>query len=142
MVHPQLSEFCKQLTTISQENGEKAPTFPEVLIKFESWAQSFGLMADNTHIITFSGWDLEKCLPRLCSYYRMPVPTFLQPDNNLNMKMIYFSNMHEIPKSIPYILERLGLSFDGIKHRGLDDVRGQLKVVRYALENTCELDLV
>ena len=33
-IHPQLTDFCKKLTTISQQQVDSAPPFPEVLDQF------------------------------------------------------------------------------------------------------------
>ncbi|KAK4688728.1 hypothetical protein P7C73_g1379, partial [Tremellales sp. Uapishka_1] len=40
---PRLSRFCMDLTGISQEQIDQSPTFPEVLIKLETWMDKWGL---------------------------------------------------------------------------------------------------
>ncbi|KAF9092828.1 3'-5' exoribonuclease 1 [Mortierella sp. GBA35] len=41
---PVLSDFCKELTGISQETVDNAPTFAEVLSRFEQWLTSHGII--------------------------------------------------------------------------------------------------
>mgnify|MGYP001593282097 CR=1 FL=1 len=41
-VHTQLSPFCTQLTSITQEQVDLAPLFPEALDRFLTWIQNFG----------------------------------------------------------------------------------------------------
>ncbi|KAF9931252.1 hypothetical protein FBU30_010577 [Linnemannia zychae] len=43
---PVLSDFCKELTGISQETVDNAPTFVEVLALFEEWLTSHGIILD------------------------------------------------------------------------------------------------
>ncbi|MEM6804028.1 MAG: 3'-5' exonuclease [Bacteroidota bacterium] len=35
--HPELSDFCKSLTSIKQEDVDTAKVFPEVLQDFQDW---------------------------------------------------------------------------------------------------------
>ncbi|KAG0374679.1 hypothetical protein BGX24_010099, partial [Mortierella sp. AD032] len=44
---PILSDFCKDLTGISQETVDSAPTFVEVLERFEEWLTSHGIIASD-----------------------------------------------------------------------------------------------
>ncbi|KAG0271983.1 3'-5' exoribonuclease 1, partial [Linnemannia exigua] len=44
---PILSDFCKELTGISQETVDNAPTFVEVLERFEEWLTSHGVIVSD-----------------------------------------------------------------------------------------------
>ena len=35
--HPNLTKFCTELTTITQQNIDYVPTFPEVIPEFKQW---------------------------------------------------------------------------------------------------------
>src|SRR5437588_596043 len=39
LTHPVLSDFCKKLTSIKQEDVDKAPAFNEVIEKFKNWIE-------------------------------------------------------------------------------------------------------
>src|SRR5262249_21008897 len=41
LLRPMLSDFCKGLTTISQQEVDSAPGFPDALVSFREWAEPF-----------------------------------------------------------------------------------------------------
>jgi inhibitor of KinA sporulation pathway (predicted exonuclease) len=51
---PRLSSFCRELTGITQENIDAAPTFPEALRLFLEWSQP----SDRVVMATWSHYDL------------------------------------------------------------------------------------
>ena len=51
---PRLSSFCRELTGITQENVDAAPTFPEALQQFLEWSQPF----ERVVLATWSHYDL------------------------------------------------------------------------------------
>lgn len=55
VVHSWLTPFCLDLTGISQDEVDAAPTFPEVLSQFDAWYREF---ADGALAVTCGDWDL------------------------------------------------------------------------------------
>ena len=53
---PQLSKFCKELTTIIQDNVDYADSFPIVLEKFKQWAIDKQKMDQEPNDITWISW--------------------------------------------------------------------------------------
>ena len=51
---PRLSSFCRELTGITQENVDSAPTFPEALRLFLQWSQPL----ERVVLATWSRYDL------------------------------------------------------------------------------------
>jgi inhibitor of KinA sporulation pathway (predicted exonuclease) len=51
---PRLSSFCRELTGITQENVDAAPTFPEALQRFLEWAEPL----ERIVLATWSHYDL------------------------------------------------------------------------------------
>jgi inhibitor of KinA sporulation pathway (predicted exonuclease) len=51
---PRLSSFCRELTGITQENVDAAPTFPEALRLFLEWSQPL----ERVVLATWSRYDL------------------------------------------------------------------------------------
>ena len=51
---PRLSSFCRELTGITQENVDAAPTFPEALRLFLDWSQPL----ESVVLATWSHYDL------------------------------------------------------------------------------------
>lgn len=52
--YPRLSSFCRELTGITQENVDTAPTFPEALQMFLNWSQPLERMV----LATWSRYDV------------------------------------------------------------------------------------
>ncbi|OCF34283.1 hypothetical protein I316_03796 [Kwoniella heveanensis BCC8398] len=65
---PVLSDFCKDLTGITQETVDASPTFPEMLKLFEKWMDKWNLRTDkglNEAIwVTDGPWDLRDFVPK------------------------------------------------------------------------------
>ena len=120
--HPQLSEFCKQLTSISQENVDSAPFFYEAIADFKEWI------------------DVDSKDYLLCSwgfYDRKQLET----DAKLAHLDIYWLKRHISVKHQHYKLANtrraLGmakalahenLKLEGTHHRGIDDARNIARI--------------
>ena len=60
--HSILSEFCKDLTGITQEQVDSAKHFPQIFRELCDWYKEYILdhdCADNTAWITFGNWDFR-----------------------------------------------------------------------------------
>jgi inhibitor of KinA sporulation pathway (predicted exonuclease) len=126
-INPVLSEFCKDLTSIRQADVDKAKSFPEVLADFEKWMLAFG----SKHQILFASWGffdksqlIMDCLSHSVSY---PFT-----DDHLNIKEAVAIKMGWGGKGVNKALERLGMKFEGTPHRGQDDVRNIVRIMRKA----------
>lgn len=64
--HPQLSSFCRELTTITQADVDAAPPFAEVFAAHQAWLDGHGLTPQNALMVTCGDWDLGSMLPRQC----------------------------------------------------------------------------
>jgi inhibitor of KinA sporulation pathway (predicted exonuclease) len=119
--HPALSDFCKDLTSINQDDVDAANTFPDVMEQFLSWM-------GNPRDILFASWGAydQKQLRQDCAYHRVHYPF---GDNHLNLKKT-FAERHRGKKfGLNRALRLLGLSFEGIHHRGIDDARNIWRIV-------------
>ncbi|RSH93373.1 hypothetical protein EHS25_007729 [Saitozyma podzolica] len=65
---PELGEFCTNLTGITQDMVDSAPTFPEMLVQLEKWLDGHGLRDDDYLIdalwVTDGPWDLRDFIPK------------------------------------------------------------------------------
>src|SRR5207249_216855 len=81
--HPTLSDFCRELTSIEQEDIDQAAPFPEVLEAFLAWTV-------NPADVTFASWgqyDLNQ-LRQDCALHRVNFPFDAE---HLNVK-VHFAN--------------------------------------------------
>ncbi|KAG0062856.1 3'-5' exoribonuclease 1 [Linnemannia elongata] len=84
---PILSDFCKELTGISQETVDNAPTFVEVLARFEDWLTSHRIILpdhDITASTTTTAQSVEKKVKSKKSKNNQGNPSNLKVANAVN----------------------------------------------------------
>jgi len=125
--HPQLSEFCTELTSIRQEDVADAPVFSDVFDRHIAWLKGHHLLDgdDPGVIVTCGDWDLSTMLPvqsRASEQSIAELPRIYR--RWINIKKI-FSKTRRGAKAfgMPSMLKNLGLELLGRHHRGIDDCR-------------------
>lgn len=126
VVHPALDDFCTELTTITQEQVDDAYTFPTVLRQFKAWLEKYPGKK------TFSSWgkyDREQLL-RDCDKHEVEYPF---DDEHCNLKRVFQEKRgYKRQCGVKTALRRLKMDFEGTPHRGIDDVRNIVKIMRKA----------
>jgi inhibitor of KinA sporulation pathway (predicted exonuclease) len=128
ILFPELTEYCKNLTTIKQEDIDKASTFDKVLIRFKNYMNIINPNKDNFLFCSWGNYDLRQ-LKSDCELHNIQYPF---NDNHCNLKDVVSKKL-KIGKSkmgMDKVLEHLNLKLDGIHHRGIDDCRNILKICR------------
>jgi inhibitor of KinA sporulation pathway (predicted exonuclease) len=107
--HPILTEFCKSLTSISQAQVDRAPTYPEAIALLKNWLSGYSNGV-------FGSWG-----------------DFAYP--HVNLKQL-FSDKQGLRKrhGMAKALTLAGLPLEGTHHRGIDDARNIAKLLPYILE--------
>lgn len=119
---PELTEFCTELTAITQEMVDDAPDFPEAVQAFKDW------MNLGEHHATFGSWgDYDrKQFMRDCRYHRIGYP--MPP--HINLKEAFSSRQKQRKRyGMAGALKLCGLKLDGTHHRGIDDARNIAKLL-------------
>uniref|UniRef100_A0A8B9GRV2 Exoribonuclease 1 n=1 Tax=Astyanax mexicanus TaxID=7994 RepID=A0A8B9GRV2_ASTMX len=76
-LNPQLSDFCVELTGITQEMVDEADTFPKVFRRVVSWLQKKELGTKYKYaLLTDGSWDMSKFLYTQCRLSRIRYPQF------------------------------------------------------------------
>ncbi len=123
--HPVLTEFCRNLTSISQSDVETADSFPDVLARHHDWLDAHDLDETNALIVTCGDWDLGTMLPVQCSA-AVPKVESLRPIYTRwqNIKHA-FCSVQDCSKApgMARMLAALDLPLAGHHHRGIDDCR-------------------
>lgn len=151
--HPTLTPFCKELTGITQDEVDSAPTFPEVLEQHLAWLESNGLPVTpdeegpSYSLLLCGDWDLRSMFPTQLqasepAYDYVPYPY----QQWINVKRIFeqWYGRRKAP-GMPGMLRALGLKLTGRHHRGIDDCRNITKIVQtlatrgFAFDVTSEL---
>lgn len=138
VVNPKLSEFCSQLTHITQTMVNKADKFPAVLEKVEAWMNRKGLGTKYSFAIaTDCSLDMDLYLKLQCLVSEIPYPPYAKEWINVSK---VFANLYKT-KRVPLraMLDSIGLGFMGQPHRGIDDARNIARICLQLLEDGAEL---
>jgi len=124
--NPILTGFCKSLTTITQDQVDAAPAFPEALAAFTTWLAQF----ERPVFCSWGDYD-RKQLEEDCDFHGQPFP-FANGHRNLKAE---FSEAISSPKrfGLGQALDRLRLTFAGTPHRGIDDAKNIARVYKEIL---------
>jgi inhibitor of KinA sporulation pathway (predicted exonuclease) len=121
--HPQLTEFCTELTGIKQREIADAPLFGLALESLKKWMDAF----DDALFCSWGDYDRNQFIQD-CEYHELGYPF---RSNHLNLKAEFSRSLNLRKRlGIAEALRHLGLDFEGNHHRGLDDARNIARVVR------------
>lgn len=124
VVHPQLSAFCIQLTTITQADVDSAPGFAMAMEALDSWleqcASTFGPVAG------WGSWGAydKKQFDRNAALLKIPSPG-ITARRHLNLKQVYADalGLKRYSPGLGKALRYENLQFAGTAHRGIDDAK-------------------
>jgi len=122
--YPLLTDFCRELTKITQENVDNAPLFPEAINNFKQWLYQY----DKFIFCSWGDYD-RKQFEQDCQYHKIPYPI---KGGHINLKK-EFSQSQNLPKKLgmKQALEYVNLTLEGTHHRGIDDARNIAKLLPF-----------
>ena len=123
--NPILTDFCKELTTIQQEDVDKAENFPEVLADFKKW------IGTNDYIMMSWGFYDKKQFIKDCEKWH--IPSNWIPEHQ-NVKLMFADKMNHKPCGMEKALNYLRIPLDGTHHRGIDDAKNIAKIYLKIME--------
>lgn len=131
--NPVLSDFCTELTGITQEMVDAAPTLPEAIEAMNAW---LGDLPDD--FIWCSWGNYDRLHLEAQSQLDGAWPVILARPH-LNLKRIWRRTTGQKKKNgLASALAFHDLAFEGSHHRGVDDARNMARVLPYmdwSLEN-------
>ena len=121
-VNPILSDFCRQLTSISQSDVDKSKTFPHVIQEFQDW---INVQEEDYNLCSWGKFDIQ-LLKNDCKLHKLEYDWL---DNNINVKGQY----HEIKgehklTGLKNTIKHEGMEFTGIHHRATSDAENLAKI--------------
>jgi inhibitor of KinA sporulation pathway (predicted exonuclease) len=122
--NPILSNFCRKLTTIRQEDVDRADIFPVVWNRFLNWMET-------PEDVLMSSWGKY-------DYYQFKLDCGLHKINypfenrQINLKDLLYKKIGRRRFGLSFALKKLGLMFEGTRHRGLDDARNIWEILKKA----------
>jgi 3'-5' exoribonuclease 1 len=123
-LRPVLSDFCKALTTIRQEDVDQAPGFPQALAAFRTFAGSFAPFT----LAAWGNYDRNQ-LRRDCKLHSVAYPF----GPYVNLKQAFSRIKGGPPCGMAEALRAAGLPLVGTHHRGIDDVRNIARLLDHLL---------
>jgi 3'-5' exoribonuclease 1 len=126
--HPVLTEFCRQLTSITQPQVDTAPTFPAAMKLWQPWLAQF----DKTIFGSWGAYD-RKQFQQDSKYHQIDLP-YPVSSNHINLKEI-FSTTQGLSKrhGMASALNLANIPLTGTHHRGIDDARNISQLLPYIL---------
>ncbi|MGK0198971.1 MAG: inhibitor of KinA sporulation pathway (predicted exonuclease) [Yoonia sp.] len=116
-----LTSFCRELTSIAQDQVDSADRFPTVNSQLSDWLRSF----PDHDFCSWGFYDLRQ-LEQDCEFHS--VESAFQCGHR-NVKIEFSEAMGTRKKfGVGTALRRLGLEFDGTPHRGIDDARNIARI--------------
>ena len=122
---PVLSRFCKELTSIRQNDVDAAGEFTSVFERFLNWV--------GNQPFTWCSWgayDLKQ-LRIECERRGIAFPESFE--RHINLKRAFTELQGVRPTGMNGALEMLGIPLQGTHHRGIDDARNIAKIAQIIL---------
>ncbi|KAM9857029.1 ERI1 exoribonuclease 2 [Aulostomus maculatus] len=151
--HPVLSEFCTELTGITQMQVEAGIPLRICLSQFSRWLQKLQLQTGAVFpsrqqrcsapspsqklctFLTWSDWDLGVCLQYECKRKQIHKPEVL--NSWIDVRSTYRLFYDRKPKGLNGALQDLGIQFSGREHCGLDDARNTAHLAARMMRDGC-----
>ncbi|MEM9456768.1 MAG: 3'-5' exonuclease [Myxococcota bacterium] len=122
VIHPQITEFCTELTSITQDNVDGAPRFAQAMAELSQWLP---------RPVTMASWGAYDHNQFRTEARRRRV-TLPWGNDHFNIKEA-FAKRFGRRMGVSGALRRVGLTFDGRAHRGIDDARNIVRLLPHAL---------
>jgi len=131
-----VSEFCTQLTGISQQTLDaQGVSFPTALQLHVDWLAKHGIPEKHSCLLVTCGdWDLKTMLPAQCRDYGLPVPPIYSQWTNI--KFPYSTVTKKPPVGMAGMLKVLRLPLKGRHHSGIDDCKNIASIALCLLERS------
>ncbi len=121
-IHPVLSDFCRNLTSISQIDVNRAEQFPRVIDDFMDFID---LEDDDYLLCSWGGFDKRQLVAE-CKRHDIATAWL---DYHINLKDQYQKmKRYKQPIGLKKAVEREGFEFTGIHHRGISDAENLAKI--------------
>lgn len=124
--YPILTEFCKSLTSITQEQVDQASGYVEAITLLKQWLSNY----PNAVFSSWGDYDRNQ-FKQDSKFHNLPFPIAYP---HVNLKQL-FSEAQGLPKryGMAEALQLAGIALEGTHHRGIDDARNIAKLLPFIL---------
>ncbi len=132
-LHPILSDFCVDLTKITQETVNQADTFDVVYKQHNEWIKKNVPAGERLVFITCGKWDLEIMLPIETKRHKLELLHCYT--KFLDIKKEFKRKFGVNCGGMMNILKKLKIEHTGQHHSGIDDCKNLAKIVIKMIED-------
>lgn len=123
--HPNLTQFCTNLTTITQNDVNSAHDFPVACQIFSRWLNRY----KNYVFCSWGNYDRNH-LAADSAYHHAENPISAK---HVNLKSLFAKQMKVKKMGMQRALDLINEPLTGAHHRGIDDARNICKLLPYCL---------
>lgn len=121
--HRTLTPFCSELTTITQADVDRAPRFPQAILKLGEF-----IRGKDALFCSWGGYDRNQ-FRRDAQHHRVKLPL---GERHMNLKEAFSRRLGDSRQyGTGQALRRVGLSFTGTHHRAIDDARNIARLLPF-----------
>jgi len=128
VLHPRLTTFCAQLTTIDQTDIDGAPGYADVAGQLRAFLAPFD--AEGIQWCSWGDYDQKQLL---ADAQRLGCDVMLDPAAHASIKRWHWKIYACRGMGLRPAAESLGLQWQGTYHRGIDDARNLAAIVQHTL---------
>lgn len=137
-IEPVLSDYCKELTGLSQTDVENGIEFNRAISNFYQWILKYENM-ENTVLYTWGDYDIF-LLKRSLRRHKYKNKDFLSIIHkggliNLQEQFMKFTKLPSSSCNLVKALQIIGENYHGKMHRSVDDAENVIKLYRYLNNN-------
>ncbi|CAG9577785.1 conserved hypothetical protein [Leishmania major strain Friedlin] len=140
--NPRLTPFCTQLTGITQEVVDAAPSITEAIQLFEKWYWETIPRGAKTIFAADGPWDFKNFIHEhhiLRDHVGFPSIFY----EYLDIRTTFAHRLnHGVPIKLDAMLRKMNLRFDGRPHNGFDDAYNIARLAVAMMKAGCVLDFV
>jgi len=121
-VNPILSDFCRRLTSISQDDVDRSRTFPHIIQEFMDWID---VENEDYYLISWGKYDKTQ-IAQDCNIHKMD-SEWLEYHFNLKPAYTALKSLKDEP-GLKKAVKMEGFEFTGIHHRAISDAENLAKI--------------
>jgi ERI1 exoribonuclease 3 len=134
VLDPEVSEFCTNLTGITQSQVDASDIIENVYEEHYIWLTSQLVdEAASCYFVTCGNWDLKTMLPMEIMNKNLPIRDLYT--KFINIKYEYERLYRQKVYGMTDMLSRSGLELEGKHHSGIDDTRNIARVLWKMIED-------
>jgi inhibitor of KinA sporulation pathway (predicted exonuclease) len=124
--HTILTDFCQQLTSISQVQVDNAPFYREAIAIFKKWIDQY----PNVIFSSWGDYDRKQFLQD-CQFHQVAYPF---NSEHINFKKLFSLNQNLKSRyGMAQALRLAEIELQGTHHRGIDDARNIARLMPFIL---------